>query len=173
MITGKKYKEIMKLKIAIVCLIILVVLVGVAPSFRTGVLDSLSAIYASVLVNLTNKDRVAANVGELAVNPILEKVAQMKADDMASRGYFAHNTPEGLTPWYWFIQAGYQYKYAGENLAVNFENSEDVETAWMNSRGHFLNIMNPKYTEIGIATSTGLYKGRTAIFVVQMFGTPK
>jgi uncharacterized protein YkwD len=42
----------------------------------------------------------------------------------------------------------------------------------MNSRGHFLNIVNPKYTEIGIATSTGIYKGREAVFVVQMFGTP-
>ena len=59
----------------------------------------------------------------------------------------------------------------GENLAVNFQNSEDVETAWMNSRGHWLNIMNPKFKEIGIATSTGIYKGRQAVFVVQMFGS--
>lgn len=162
----------MKLKIAIVCLVILVVLIGVVPSFRTGMLDSISAIYGAVLINLTNQNRAAANVSELKVSPLLEKAAQMKADDMAGKGYFAHNTPDGKTPWYWFGQAGYKYIYAGENLAVNFENSEDVETAWMNSRGHFLNIMNPKYTEIGIATSTGIYKNRTAVFVVQMFGTP-
>lgn len=162
----------MKLKILIIALLCLAVLVGSVPSLRAGALDSLSAIYASVLVSLTNKDRVAANLSELKVNPLLEKAAQMKADDMAAKGYFAHNTPEGLTPWYWFKEAGYKYVYAGENLAVNFENSEDVETAWMNSKGHFLNIVNPKYTEIGIATSTGTYKGRTAIFVVQMFGTP-
>jgi uncharacterized protein YkwD len=168
----RKIKEIMKLKIAIGCLVFLIVLVGFVPSFRAGVFDSLSAIYAAVLVNLTNQNRAAANVAELTVNPLLEKAAQMKADDMAAKGYFAHNTPEGKTPWYWFDQAGYKYTYAGENLAVNFEESADVETAWMNSRGHFLNIMNPKYTEIGMATSTGLYKGRTAIFVVQMFGSP-
>lgn len=167
-----KNKEIMKLKIAIGCLIVLVVLLGI-PSFRIGVLDSLSAIYASVLVNLTNQNRAAANISELTVNPLLEKAAQMKADDMAAKGYFAHNTPSGLTPWYWIQQAGYKYTYAGENLAVNFQESSDVETAWMNSPGHFLNIMNPKYTEIGIATSTGIYKGRTAIFVVQMFGSPQ
>lgn len=166
-------KETMKLKIAIVCLVALVVLIGAVPSFRVGVLDSLSAIYASVLVNLTNRDRVMANVSELKVNPLLEKVAQMKADDMATKSYFAHNTPDGKTPWYWFDQAGYKYIYAGENLAVNFQNSEDVETAWMNSKTHWYNIMNPKYTEIGIATSTGFYKGRQAVFVVQMFGTPK
>jgi uncharacterized protein YkwD len=139
---------------------------------RVGVFDSLSAIYASVLVNLTNVNRVAANISELKINPVLEEAAQLKANDMAAKGYFAHNTPEGFTPWYWFDQAGYKYTYAGENLAVNFVDSEDVETAWMNSRGHFLNIMNPKFTEIGIATSTGVYKGQQAIFVVQMFGTP-
>ena len=169
---SKKPKEIMKLKISIVCLVVLIVLVGAVPSFRTGVLDSLSAIYAAVLVNLTNQNRVAANISELKVSPILEKAAQMKADDMAGKSYFAHNTPDGKTPWYWFEQAGYKYIYAGENLAVNFQNSEDIETAWMNSKTHWYNIMNPKYTEIGIATSTGIYKGRQAVFVVQMFGAP-
>ena len=69
--------------------------------------------------------------------------------------------------------AGYEYKHAGENLAVNFVDTEEIHRAWTNSRSHFLNIVNPKYTEIGIATSSGIYKGREAIFVVQMFGTPK
>lgn len=168
----KKLRQITKLKVAIIVLVVLAVSVGAIPSVLSTALDSLSAIYASVLVNLTNQNRVAANIAELKVNPVLEKAAQMKADDMAARGYFAHNTPEGKSPWYWFEQAGYQYVYAGENLAVNFEESADVETAWMNSRGHFLNIMNPKFTEIGIATSTGVYKGREAVFVVQMFGSP-
>jgi uncharacterized protein YkwD len=160
------------LKIFSVCLLLIaIVLIGV-PSLRTNVFDSLSAIYASVLVNLTNQNRAVANVSQLIVNPILEKAAQMKADDMAAKGYFAHNTPDGKTPWYWFNLAGYKYTYAGENLAVNFQESADVETAWMNSHGHFLNIMNPKFTEIGIATSTGIYKGRQAVFVVQLFGAP-
>jgi uncharacterized protein YkwD len=168
----KKYTTMKYLKtFSIILLLAIVVLISV-PSFRTNVLDSLSAIYGAVLVNLTNQNRAKANISELKINPLLEKAAQMKANDMASKGYFAHNTPDGKTPWYWFEQAGYKYTYAGENLAVNFENSEDVETAWVNSPGHFLNIMNPKYTEIGIATSTGMYKGRQAIFVVQLFGTP-
>jgi uncharacterized protein YkwD len=168
---NRKYKEIMKLKILTICLLALII-VGIVPPFRAGVLNSLSAVYASVLVNLTNQNRTEANISELKVNSILEKAAQMKADDMAAKSYFAHDSPEGRSPWYWFGQAGYKYTYAGENLAVNFENSNDVETAWMNSRGHFLNIMNSKFTEIGIATSTGIYKGRQAIFVVQMFGAP-
>ena len=117
----KKLREITRLKIAIVCLLILAISMGTISPLRVAVFDSLSAIYASVLVTLTNQNRVNSNVPELKVSPILEKAAQMKADDMATRSYFAHNTPEGRTPWYWFEKAGYKYVYAGENLAVNFE----------------------------------------------------
>lgn len=169
----KNKSEIMKLKIFTAVLVCLIISLVFSTSFRSRVIDSLSAIYGAVLVNLTNQSRSTANVSELKVNPILEKAAQMKADDMAAKSYFAHNTPDGKTPWYWFEQAGYKYKYAGENLAVNFQDSNEIHTAWLNSKGHFLNIVNPKYTEIGIATSTGTYKGREAVFVVQMFGTPK
>lgn len=141
-------------------------------NFGGGILDSLAAIYANVLVLLTNKDRALQNVSELKVSPLLEIAAQMKANDMASKSYFAHNTPDGKTPWYWLEQAGYKYLYAGENLAVNFVESEDIQKAWMASPRHRSNIINPKFTEIGIATSTGIYKGREAVFVVQMFGAP-
>lgn len=135
--------------------------------------DFLSAVVSSVLVDLTNTDRASANLSELKINPKLIEAAQAKADDMASKSYFAHNSPEGRTPWYWFGKAGYDYKYAGENLAVNFVESKDVEQAWMASPTHKWNIMNKNFTEIGIATSTGIYEGKEAIFVVQMFGKPK
>src|SRR3989344_6677305 len=74
-------------------------------NFSGGILDSLAAIYSNILVMLANKDRVAQNISELKVSSLLEKAAQMKADDMATKGYFAHNTPDGKTPWYWFTQA--------------------------------------------------------------------
>lgn len=167
------FKNLKRNKIYLGLIVVILIFIMTIPYVRVSILDSISAIYASVLVNLTNRDRVLNNLSELKINPLLEKAAQMKADDMAARSYFAHNTPEGKTPWYWLELAGYEYLYAGENLAVNFQNSEEVQTAWMNSRGHFLNIVNPKFKEIGIATSTGVYKGREAIFVVQMFGTPR
>jgi hypothetical protein len=96
----------------------------------------------------------------------------MKANDMAEKGYFAHTSPEGKTPWYWFKQAGYDYSYAGENLAVNFFESKDVAEAWMNSPTHRANIVKKDYTEIGIAVATGMYEGRQSVFVAQLFGTP-
>ena len=135
----------------------------------------LASVLPNVLVSLTNAERLSVNVvaPELNINPILEAAANLKAQDMAAKSYFAHTSPEGLSPWHWFKLAGYEYRYAGENLAVNFVDSEDVVAAWMNSEGHRKNIVNPKFTEIGIGTARGVYKGRDTIFVVQLFGTPK
>lgn len=134
--------------------------------------NSFAAIFASVLVDQTNENRLNEQLGTLTKNPLLERAAQMKADDMAAKGYFSHNSPDGKTPWYWFEQVGYDYAAAGENLAVNFTDSKDVTEAWMHSPAHRANIMNGNYTEIGIATAHGTYKGREAVFVVQEFGRP-
>ncbi len=134
--------------------------------------DFLSAVISRVLVDLANENRTENNLGGLTVNPLLEEAARQKAEDMASKGYFAHNSPDGTTPWYWIRNTGYRFAYAGENLAVNFSDSEDVDRAWMNSPGHRANILHDKFTEIGIATARGEYKGRQTVFVVQMFGRP-
>ncbi|HEY4512332.1 MAG TPA: CAP domain-containing protein [Candidatus Paceibacterota bacterium] len=132
----------------------------------------LAAIYSSTLVNLANQDRELNSIGGLAVNPILERAAQMKARDMAVKGYFAHYSPDGLAPWDWIKLAGYSYVYAGENLAINFTDSTDINNAWMKSPSHRANLLNERYTEIGIATEKGTYQGRETTFVVEMFGSP-
>lgn len=132
----------------------------------------LASVLPGVLVDLTNDDREKRDLHELEHHPLLERAAQLKANHMAENGYFAHNSPDGTTPWEWFYQAGYQFQHAGENLAVNFSDSQDVEDAWMDSPGHRANILNGDFTQIGIATAKGEYKGRETVFVVQMFGTP-
>ncbi len=132
----------------------------------------LSAVLPGVLIDSANSSRGSQNLPELKYSEALTRAAQMKADDMAAKGYFAHNSPEGITPWHWFREAGYDFVYAGENLAVNFYDSEPVHQAWMNSPGHRANILNGNFTEIGIATKEGFYEGRPTIFVVQEFGQP-
>ncbi len=131
-----------------------------------------SSILPNVLVNLTNQDRQENNIGSLANNPLLEKAARLKADDMAAKGYFDHTSPDGKSPWYWLDQVGYSFEEAGENLAVNFSDSSEIDKAWMNSLPHRENIVNKNFTEIGIAASRGLYKGKETVFVVQFFGRP-
>ncbi len=132
----------------------------------------LALIFPQALVQAANSDRSTGGVLALTVNPLLEQAATLKAQDMAEKSYFAHTSPQGVTPWYWLGKVGYQYKTAGENLAVNFLDSGDVNTAWMNSPSHRANIMNSEYTEIGIATSQGMYEGHETTFVVQFFGKP-
>jgi len=134
--------------------------------------DSLAAIFASVLVDQTNKERLDAQLNRLIPNPQLEEAARLKAEDMAKNGYFSHVSPDGKDPWYWFQKVNYDYAAAGENLAVNFIDSRDVTEAWMHSPSHRENILSENYTQIGIATAEGMYKGKPAIFIVQEFGRP-
>ena len=136
-------------------------------------LEYLSAILPSVLVSHTNETRSDLNIPILTTSEKLEQAAQLKVNDMAKRGYFSHISPEGQQPWYFLDLVDYQYDAAGENLAVNFVDSNDVHRAWMKSPTHKKNIVQTKFTEIGIATAEGKYKGKDVIFVVQFFGTPK
>ena len=132
----------------------------------------MASVLPSILANLTNDERTAQKLDTLTINPILNKAAEMKAEDMASKGYFAHTSPEGKTPWYWLAQVGYQYQYAGENLAINFNDSKDVTNAWMNSPTHRANIVKDKYTEVGTGIATGMYQGQETIFVAQVYANP-
>lgn len=134
--------------------------------------ENMAAVLPAVLADLTNQERQAQNLQTLSINPILNKAAEMKAIDMAKYGYFAHTSPEGKTPWYWLKQVGYQYQYAGENLAVNFSDSKDVTIAWMNSPSHKANIEKENYTEVGTGIANGIYEGKKTIFVAQLYANP-
>ena len=157
------------LALALVAMIILSAPVVQRMALRS---PQVAAVVAANLVDLLNADRAANHLSSLAVNPALVAAAQAKANDMAARGYFAHVAPDGKDSWYWFKQAGYDFSYAGENLAVDFSESNDVQHAWMLSPSHHENIVNSNYTEVGIATAVGTYQGHSTVFAVQMFGAP-
>ena len=133
---------------------------------------NMAAVLPSVLSDLTNQERQTQNLPVLIVSPKLNEAAQMKANDMATKGYFSHTSPDGKTPWYWLEQVGYNYQYAGENLAVNFTDSKDVTDAWMASPEHRANIVKGNYTEVGTGVASGMYQGREAIFVAQDYANP-
>jgi len=157
---------------------ILVVLIGVEFVFLAQVFfvfkktGFLAAVLPGVLINLTNVARAQNNTQALTTSQLLTDAANKKAQDMASKGYFSHISPDGKTPWYWLDSVGYLYGYAGENLAVNFNDSDEVLNAWMQSPTHRANIVKKEYTQIGIGIAVGQYKGRSATFVVQYFATP-
>ncbi|MDZ4226309.1 MAG: CAP domain-containing protein, partial [Patescibacteria group bacterium] len=134
--------------------------------------DFLAAVLPGEVVALTNLERGFNNIATVKENTLLTRAAEAKARDMAGKGYFAHVGPDGKEPWAWVREAGYTYQSAGENLAVRFNESEDVVRAWMASPGHRANIVKPSYTEIGVGVAQGTYKGAPATFVVQYFGRP-
>lgn len=140
---------------------------------RPGAGDFLALVLGSEIISLTNAERAQADQGVLAENPLLQAAAQAKAEDMAHRSYFSHTGPDGKLPWAWVAEAGYDYHFAGENLAVRFVDSSDVIEAWMASPSHRENIVKPLYREIGVGVAHGMYKGEPATFVVQFFGTPR
>jgi uncharacterized protein YkwD len=125
-------------------------------------------------INFTNIERKNNNLRVLKENPLLNKAALAKANDMFLGQYFEHISPNGTGPAGLADRAGYLYIAIGENLAMgNFKNDEDLVRAWMNSPGHRANILNPKYTEIGVAVLEGEFEGRKVWLAVQEFGKPQ
>lgn len=156
-------KKIIKLKIII---FIITFTFSIFPS-----IVSASAITETTVFNLTNNERVKYNVHSLSWNYKLAQAARNKAQDMINKDYFSHNSPDGRTPWNFINSSGYNYIYAGENLAMSFDNAEDMMVAWMNSGGHRANILSTNFKEIGVGVVTGEYLGYTTTVVVQMFGS--
>jgi hypothetical protein len=130
------------------------------------------SVLPAVIIELTNEEREGSSLGTLRRSTVLDEAARLKAQDMAKNSYFAHYSPDGVSPWYWFGKANYNFVHAGENLAIHFTDSEDLVDAWMDSPTHRANIMNGNYAEIGVGTAEGTYEGFKTIYVVQMFGTP-
>lgn len=130
-----------------------------------------SNITPSSVIKLTNQARKDANVAILNENPKLKVAAENKAKDMLRMDYFAHISPEGKTPWDFIVEQGYDYRFAGENLAIDYSDVREQHEAWMESFLHRKNILNPEYEEIGVAVVSGKIEGKKTILTVQEFGT--
>jgi len=136
-----------------------------------------SALFGDIskiaLIKMLNQDRKEAGLGPLKENTVLNSAAVLKAQDMLAKDYFSHQSPGGVNPWYWFKQAGYNYKIAGENLAIGFLDSSEVNQAWLDSPLHRANLLNSNYKDVGIAILKGDFQGNETTVVVQLFGTPQ
>lgn len=124
-----------------------------------------SASEAQQALQLLNADRAAAGLPALRWNQALANLGQNYAKDMIQRNFFAHNDPDGRTPFDRMKAAGISYRYAGENLAIN-RDVASAEKAFMNSAGHRANILNKNYTEVGIGVQRD---AKGSVYVVQEF----
>ncbi len=162
--------------------LLLIVIVGLAVnvfwtslgSSHNGVLGAASSLTADQLLTDTNQARQGNNQPGLALNSKLMAAAQTKANDMVSKNYWSHDSPDGLTPWNFIQNSGYGYQEAGENLAYGFSNAEDTITGWLNSPAHRDNLLDTDYKEVGfgiVQASSFQGTGPTTV-IVAMYGEP-
>lgn len=121
----------------------------------------------------TNTQRLLNGVPAVSRNNLLDEVSANKVADMFERQYFAHAAPTDEEVGDVASDFGYEYILIGENLALgDFENSQVLVQAWMDSPGHRENILNERYDEIGVAVGKGNFEGRETWLAVQSFGLP-
>lgn len=135
-----------------------------------SVLGVKADISAEELLLLTNKERQDRGVASLFFNEKLREAAAKKADDMFEYDYWAHNSPSGKTPWLFIKSSGYNYVYAGENLARGFSTAEDVIKAWMVSPDHRSNMLSSNYQDVGFAVKIGELNGEETVLIVEELG---
>ena len=111
------------------------------------------------VLRLTNERRaVGANCGgqmmgpaaPVSTLPALRTSARGHSRDMATRDYFDHTSPEGKGPSNRAVEAGYQGSFVGENIAAGQPDPGRVVQAWLDSPGHCLNLMDPRYRVLGV-----------------------
>ncbi|MDR1969738.1 MAG: CAP domain-containing protein [Candidatus Nomurabacteria bacterium] len=145
---------------------------GKMTGFNNVIFDAHPDIAADKILAHTNRERVAAGKAELTLNYKLTKAAHLKAQDMLARQYWSHNDPDGIPPWKWVNDMGYNYAVAGENLARGFRSANDVVAAWMDSPAHKINVLHSAYTEVGFASVDGQLHGKDTTLVVALYAKP-
>ncbi|MDD5589983.1 MAG: CAP domain-containing protein [Candidatus Portnoybacteria bacterium] len=133
--------------------------------------DFFAAINSNLLVDMINGERRENNLEPLNIDSRLNEAAFMKAQDMFEQDYFQHSSPSGVTPWHWFEKVGYNYIWAGENLAAHFFDTQSVFDAWMESPSHRSNILNANFKDIGVAVASGDLNGSETTISVLEFGS--
>jgi uncharacterized protein YkwD len=133
----------------------------------------------STVLDLVNQTRSTARTcgdhGPFEAAPPLEwddRLAQagaVQAADMADHDFFSHTGSDGSQPADRISAQGYEWSYAGENIAAGQPTPEAVVKSWVESPGHCANIMNPSYVHMGVARATG---GSYGVYWAQEFGKP-
>lgn len=136
------------------------------PTTSTG---DKTSVQAEEVLKLVNSERQKAGLQPLTLSEKLTSIANMKAQDMADKNYFSHQSPTYGSPFDMLHEFGVSYSNAGENIASGQTSAEQVMRDWMNSSGHRANILNKNYTELGVGYVKG---GNYGTEWVQLFIRP-
>ena len=134
-----------------------------APDSSTPETDASELSLAEQVVALVNKERAAAGLNPLTINESAMSAALVRAKEI--RQSFSHTRPNGSSFSTALKEQGVSYRGSGENIAYGQRSPEEVMKAWMNSSGHRANILNEKYTSIGV----GCYEQNGTLYWAQLF----
>jgi uncharacterized protein YkwD len=104
-------------------------------------------------IELVNSARADVRCPVLTLNAAVSSVARRHSQDMRDRGYFAHENPDGQSPFDRLSAAGIGYRAAGENILMGTTSGQRAFELWMGSPGHRANLLNCAFTEHGIGTA--------------------
>ena len=127
-----------------------------------------------------NAERAKHGSAPLKWEEQLADAARAHSDDMTRRGYFSHDTPEGLGPSDRIDRAGYScwkgsHYGVAENIAIettlgNLDRTvAEAVRGWMDSPGHRTNLLGRQYDRTGIGASFGSWRGYRAVYLTQVF----
>ncbi len=92
---------------------------------------------------------------------------------MARNNYFSHSDRDGSNPAQRVERAGYRHRATGENIAAGGQmKAEDAVAGWIKSPGHCANLMNPAYSEMGVAFAVNP-RSEMGVYWTQAFGAPR
>lgn len=126
--------------------------------------------YRAEIFRLVNEARAAEGLNEVSQNDTLEAQAERYACELIRYDFFDHVNPvTGSTLGDRTRDYGYAYQVVGENLAAGQRSPQEAFDDWMASPGHRQNILDPRFTELGVGIHSG---GRYGLYWVQEFGRP-
>jgi uncharacterized protein YkwD len=144
-----------------------VLIMAATPSFA-------SDITRASVVAAMNEYRAEHHLPPLREDVRLDAAAGDRMRDMEDQAYWAHESPDGRSPFTWLEPNGYTFHYAGENLATGFDTTEVLVEGWMESPGHRANILSPHFEDCGIAIIDGMTMRRgVGKSIVVMFGATR
>ena len=159
---------------AISAITIKVIMVAFALSFPVQAWLSPDILHqqAQKIIQLTNNIRTELGIAPVVENQVLNQAALNKANDMLIDQYFAHVSPDDRALRHWLYDLNYNFRVAGENLAIGFSDADDVVAAWKESSTHYSNLIDPDYTQIGVGVVSGDYNSYETTLTAQYFADP-
>lgn len=140
------------------------------PNFNADALAKINA-FRSMPRTCGTKGRFPA-VPALRWNSQLQQSATGHSRDMAANNYFSHTGLDGLGVDKRVEAAGYAWRAVGENIAAQPATVAEVMAGWQASDGHCANLMNPDFTEVGLACVPGTATSRYATYWTMNLGRP-